>query len=49
MTLPESLAGNKYLLVIVDVGSREIALEALPTRETAGGAKAIFERVYLRG
>jgi hypothetical protein len=49
MKLPESLSGNKYLLVIVDVGSREIALVALPTKETAGVAKAIMERVYLRG
>jgi transposase InsO family protein len=31
------------------VGSREISLEALPTRETAGVAKAIMNRVYLKG
>ena len=49
MKLPLSLSGNKYLLVIVDVGSREIALEALPTKETEGVAKAIMNRVYLRG
>ena len=49
MKLPESLSGNKHLLVIVDVGSREIALEALPTREAASVAKAIMNRVYLRG
>jgi transposase InsO family protein len=49
LKLPESLSGNKYLLAIVDVGSREIALAALPTKETKGVAKAIMERVYLRG
>jgi hypothetical protein len=49
MKLPTSLRGNKYLLVIVDVGSREIALEAMPTREASGVAQAIMNRVYLRG
>ena len=49
LKLPETLSGNKYLLVIVDVGSREVALAALPTKETEGVAKAIMERVYLRG
>ncbi len=43
MKMPESLSGNKH------VGSREIALEALPTREATGVAKALLERVYLRG
>ena len=33
----------------MDVGSREVALAALPTKETEGVAKAIMERVYLRG
>jgi transposase InsO family protein len=47
--LPVSLKGNTYLLVVVDVGTREVMLEALPSREAVGVAKVIFERVYLRG
>ena len=49
MKLPETLSGNKYLLVIVDAGSREIALEALPTKGMAKVAKGIMNRMYLRG
>ena len=48
-TLPVSLKGNVYLLEIVDVGTREIMLKALPTKEAKGIAKAIFKRIYLRG
>ena len=44
--LPESTSGNKYLLVIVDVGSREVSLTALPTKEAIGVAKTIFEKVF---
>jgi transposase InsO family protein len=47
--LPMSEKGNVYLLVMVDVGTREIMLKALPTREALGIARAIFKRVYLRG
>ncbi len=47
--LPVSLKGNAYLLVLVDVGTREIMLEALPSRMADGVAKVIFERIYLRG
>jgi transposase InsO family protein len=47
--LPVSLKGNVYLLVMVDVGTREIMLKALPTREAKGIARAIFKRIYLRG
>jgi transposase InsO family protein len=47
--LPASLEGNVYLLVMVDVGTREIMLKALKTRAAVGIARAIFRRVYLRG
>jgi hypothetical protein len=47
--LPVSLKGNVYLLVMMDVGTREMMLEALPTRAAAGVAKAIYRRVYLSG
>ncbi len=47
--LPMSAKGNVYLLVMIDVGTREIMLKALPTREALGIARAIFKRVYLRG
>ena len=47
--LPPSLMGNVYLLVIMDVGTREMMLEALPTRAAVGVAKAIYKRVYLSG
>jgi histone H3/H4 len=47
--LPVSLKGNTYLLVLVDVGTREIMLEALPSRKAEGVARVIFERIYLRG
>ncbi len=46
--LPETARGNKYLLVIVDVG-RDISLTGLPKKEAMGVAKTIFEKVYLRG
>ena len=39
--------GNVYVLVLMDVGTREVMLEALPTKEAKGIAKAILERVYL--
>jgi transposase InsO family protein len=38
-----------YLLVMIDVGTRELMLKALPTREAIGIAKTIFKRIYLRG
>jgi hypothetical protein len=47
--LPVSERGNVYLLVMVDVGTREVMLKALPTKEAKGIARAIFKRVYLRG
>ena len=47
--LPPSVNGNVYLLVIMDVGTREMMLEALPTRAAVGVAKAIYKRVYLSG
>ncbi len=47
--LPPTLAGNVYLLVIIDVGTRELILKALPTREAAKIARTIFNKVYLRG
>ncbi len=47
--LPVSLKGNAYPLVLTDVGTREIMLEALPSRKAVGVARVIFERVYLRG
>jgi transposase InsO family protein len=47
--LPVSLKGNAYLLVLTDVGTREIMLEALPSRKAADIARVIFERIYLRG
>ncbi len=47
--LPVSLRGNVYLLVIVDVGTREIMLKALPTKEARGIARTLLKRVYLRG
>jgi transposase InsO family protein len=47
--LPVSLKGNVYILVLVDVGTREIMLKALPTKEAKGIARAIFKRIYLRG
>jgi transposase InsO family protein len=47
--LPVSERGNVYLLVMVDVGTREVMLKALPTKEAKGVARAIFKRVYLRG
>ncbi len=47
--LPVSLKGNVYLLVMVDVGTREVMLKALPTKEAKGIARALLKRVYLRG
>jgi transposase InsO family protein len=47
--LPVSQRGNVYLLVMVDVGTREVMLKALPTKQARGIARAIFKRVYLRG
>ncbi len=47
MKLQLSLSGNKYLLVIVDVWSREIALETLATKKTEGVVKVIMNRAYL--
>jgi transposase InsO family protein len=47
--LPPSEQGNVYILVLMDVGTREVMLEALPTKEAKGIAKAMLERVYLRG
>jgi hypothetical protein len=47
--LPVSLRGNVYLLVMVDVGIREVMLKALPTKEAKGIARALLKRVYLRG
>jgi transposase InsO family protein len=47
--LPVSLKGNTYLLVLIDVGTRELMLEPLPSKHAAGVAKVIFERIYLRG
>lgn len=47
--LPVSLKGNKYILSLVDVGSREVMLEALDDRKAERVAKVIMERVYLRG
>jgi transposase InsO family protein len=47
--LPVSLKGNVYVLVMVDVGTREVMLKALPTKEARGIAKALFKRIYLRG
>ena len=47
--LPPSVKGNVYLLVIMDVGTREMMLEALPTRAAVGVAKALYKRVYLSG
>jgi transposase InsO family protein len=47
--LPPTLAGNVYLLVIMDVGTREFMLKALPTRGAAKIARTIFNKVYLRG
>jgi transposase InsO family protein len=47
--LPESINGNKYLLVMVDRGSREIMLEALPDRKAVGVAEKLYRRVFLRG
>jgi hypothetical protein len=46
--LPQSVKGKVYLLVIIDVGTRELMLKALPTREAIGIADAfqtdLFER-----
>ena len=47
--LPPSLSGNIYVLVMMDVGTREVMLEALPNKEAKGIARALFERIYLRG
>ena len=47
--LPQSVKGKVYLLVMIDVGTRELMLNALPTREAIGIAKTIFKRIYLRG
>ena len=47
--LPTSLKGNVYLLVIMDVGTREMMLEDLPTRAAVGVAKALCKRMYLSG
>jgi transposase InsO family protein len=47
--LPTSQSGNVYVLVMMDVGSREVMLEALPTKEAHPIARKLFERVYLRG
>ena len=47
--LPTSQAGNAYVLVMMDVGTREVMLEALPTKEARPIARKLFERVYLRG
>jgi transposase InsO family protein len=47
--LPPTLAGNVYLLVIMDVGTREFILKALPTREAKKIARTIFNKIYLRG
>ena len=43
--LPVSLKGNVYLLVMMDVGTREMMLEPLKTR----AAVAIYKRIYLSG
>jgi transposase InsO family protein len=47
--LPESLNGNKYLLVMADRGSRELMLEALPDRKAVGVAEKLYRRIFLRG
>jgi transposase InsO family protein len=47
--LPQSEAGNKYVLVMMDVGTREVMLEPLPSKEAKPIARKLFERVYLRG
>ncbi len=47
--LPPTLAGNVYLLVIMDVGTREFTLKALPTRGAIKIARTIFNKIYLRG
>ncbi len=47
--LPPTLAGNVYLLVIMDVGTREFTLKALPTRAATKIARTIFNKIYLRG
>ena len=47
--LPVSLKGNVYLLVMMDVGTREVMLESLKTRAAVGVARAIYKRIYLSG
>jgi RNase H-like domain found in reverse transcriptase/Integrase zinc binding domain/Integrase core domain/Zinc knuckle len=47
--LPQSVKGKVYLLVMIDVGTRELMLKALPTKNATGIAKTIFKRIYLRG
>lgn len=44
-----ALKGNVYLLVMMDVGTREMMLEPLKTRAAVGVAKAIYKRIYLSG
>ncbi len=48
-SLPASMDGNVYLLVMVDVGTREIMLKGLKTKHAVGIARTIFRRIYLRG
>ena len=46
--LPVSRRGSRHLLVMVDVGTRELMLKALPRRDAALVAKALFNRIFLR-
>lgn len=47
--LPRSHKGNVYLLVMVDVGTREVMLEASQNRCAVGVVKALLDKIFLRG
>lgn len=46
--LPEDPSGNKYLLVIVDIGSRLCDCEPMKTRDAKTTTKSL-EKIYKRG
>ena len=47
--LTPSLEGNVYILVMVDVGTRELMLKRLKKKSAVLVAKALFDRVFLKG